>query len=100
MSEAVEQKTYSDFWLNKESLYEYVPEGDIGNDFSIDLIQLAAYRRIVSNFIVILTGMDIPVQFNSATPSDLSFTDGNTVYLSATIRNKKDFDWTVGIALH
>jgi len=100
MSEAVEQQTYSDFWLNKESLYEYVPDGDIGNDFSIDLIQLAAYRRIVSNFVNILTGMDIPVQFSSAENQQLSFTDGDTVYLSATIRNKKDFDWTIGIALH
>ncbi len=99
MSEDIEQ-VYSDFWLNKESLYEYVPDGDIGDDFSIDLIQLAAYRRIVSNFIIILTGMDIPVRFNSVENSQLSFTDGKTVYLSATIRNKKDFDWTVGIALH
>ena len=100
MSEAIEKHAYSDFWLNKESLYEYVPDGDIGNDFSIDLIQLAAYRRIVSNFVVILTGMDIPVQFNSAENQQLSFTDGNTVFLSATIRNRTDFDWTVGIALH
>ncbi len=96
----LEDQAYSDFWLNKESLHEYVPDGDIGDDFSIDLIQLAAYRRIVSNFIVILTGMDIPVQFNSVENSQLSFTDGKTVYLSSTIRNKKDFDWTVGIALH
>ncbi len=53
MSEDIEQ-VYSDFWLNKESLYEYVPEGNVGDGFSIDLIQLAAYRRIVSNFVVIL----------------------------------------------
>ena len=95
-----EEHTYSDFWLNNESLHQYVPDGDLSNDFSTDLIQLAAYRRIVSNFVFILTKLDIPVQFNSVENSQLSFTDGKTVYLSSTIRNKKDFDWTVGISLH
>jgi len=93
-------KSYSDFWLNKELLYEYIPDGDFGNDFSIDLIQLAAYRRIVSNFVFILTHLDIPVQFSSIESSNSSFTDGKTVYLSASIRKKSDFDWSVGIALH
>lgn len=93
-------KSYSDFWLNKELLYEYIPDGDFGNDFSIDLIQLAAYRRIVSNFVFILTHLDIPVQFSSIESSNSSFTDGKTVYLSSSIRKKSDFDWSVGIALH
>ena len=40
------KKAFSDFWLNKDALYEYIPEGK-GEEFSMDLIQLAAYRRIV-----------------------------------------------------
>lgn len=94
------KSSYSDFWLNKESLHNYVPTEDLGDGFSIDLIKLAAYRRIVSNFVFILTHLDIPVQFNSVDNSNLSFTDGNTIYLSASITHKEDFDWSVGIALH
>ena len=93
-----QEKSYSDFWLNKELLYQYVPKGD--GSFSMDLIQLAAYRRIVSNFVFILTHLDIPVQFCSQEKSMLNFTDGNVVYLSASIKRKSDFDWSVGVALH
>lgn len=94
------KSSYSDFWLNKESLHKYVPTEDLGDGFSTDLLKLATYRRIVSNFVFILTHLDIPVQFNSVDNSNLSFTDGNTVYLSASITHKDDFDWSVGIALH
>lgn len=98
----IEKKAYSDFWLNKESLYQYIPEGhdNYGEEFSMDLIQLAAYRRVVSNFVYILTHLDIPVQFCSHEKSTLNFTDGNVVYLSSSIRRKSDFDWSVGVALH
>lgn len=95
-----EVKAYSDFWLNKDSLYQYVPDGDFGNDFSVDLIQLAAYRRIVSNFVFILTGKDIPVQFECDKNAKKNFTDGKSVFLSASIRKKQDFDWSIGLALH
>jgi len=54
----------------------------------------------VSNFVFILTHLDIPVQFCSKEKSTLNFTDGNVVYLSASIRRKSDFDWSVGVALH
>jgi hypothetical protein len=95
---AEQEKSYSDFWLNKDLLNQYIPKGN--GSFSMDLIQLAAYRRIVSNFVYILTHLDIPVQFCSEEKSTLSFTDGNMVYLSASIRKKSDFDWSVGVALH
>ena len=101
MSEnTIEEPAYSDFWLNKESLYQYIPKGDKGDNFSMDLIQLAAFRRIVSNFVFILTHMDIPVQFCTQEKASLNFTDGKMVFLSASIKRKADFDWSVGIALH
>ena len=93
------KKAFSDFWLNKDALYEYIPEGK-GEEFSMDLIQLAAYRRIVSNFVFILTHLDIPVQFQPEGRTSINFTDGKMVYLSSSIRRKEDFDWSVGIALH
>jgi len=95
-----QEEVYSDFWLNKESLYQYIPPDVLDGNFSMDLIQLAAYRRIVSNFVFILTHLDIPVQFCSQEKSTLNFTDGKTVYLSSSIRRKSDFDWSVGVALH
>jgi len=100
MSEIDKQQTYSDFWLNTPALDQYMTDESVGEGFSTDLIQFATYRRVVSNFVIILTGLDIPVQFNSDENSKLSFTDGKAIYISATIKNKKDFDWTVGLALH
>lgn len=101
MSEnTIETPAYSDFWLNKEALYQYIPKGENNDSFSMDLIQLAAFRRIVSNFVFILTHMDIPVQFCTQEKSTLNFTDGKMVFLSASIRRKADFDWSVGVALH
>lgn len=93
-------KTYSDFWLKNESLHQYVPDGDFGKDFSTDLIQLAVYRRIVSNFVYILTHKDITVQFHTEKKDGTNFTDGKIIYLSSSILRKKDFDWTIGVALH
>ncbi len=93
--------TYSDFWLDKDALDRYIPDeekGKVEANFSMDLIQLASYRRIISNFVSILTGKNIPVQFMMI--GDENFTDGKTVWLSASIRKKQDFDWTVGLALH
>jgi hypothetical protein len=99
--------TYSDFWLDQKALDQYIPDAGLDKTnsskdriqyFSMDLIQLASYRRIISNFISILTGENIPVQFMMV--GDENFTDGKTVWLSASIRKKQDFDWTVGLALH
>ena len=101
MSEVIKKstvKSFSDFWLNKDDLHQYIPEGK--DEFSMDLIQLAAYRRIVSNFVFILTHLDIPVQFYTQGKNSLNFTDGKVVYLSASIHRKEDFDWSVGVALH
>lgn len=92
-------KSFSDFWLSQEAIQQYVPDSK-SDQFSLDLIQLASYRRLVSNFVYILTKKDIPIQFCTGKDSQPSFTNGKMIYLSASIRRKSDFDWSVGIALH
>lgn len=86
--------TYSDFWLNDVNIYD---NSDDYSKFDIDLIKLANGKRAVSNFVRILTNKSIPVLFNN---KDANMTDGSTVYLSADIKEKEDFDVAVGLALH
>ncbi len=61
-----------------------------------DLIALASYRRAISNFVNIVSGKSIPVEFNS---KDNSYTNGKKVVLGANL-NDKNFDVAVGLALH
>ena len=61
-----------------------------------DLVALAGYKRAISNFVNIVTGMNIPVTFNN---NDESFTDGKKVCIGANVDDKK-FDVAVGLALH
>ena len=61
-----------------------------------DPLFLAQVQRGITNFVKILTGKDIPVQY--ATSGD-SMTDGETVYIAANIK-KDTIDSTVGLALH
>ena len=61
-----------------------------------DLIALASYRRAISNFVNIVSGKSIPVEFNS---NDRSYTTGKKVVLGANL-NDKNFDVAVGLALH
>jgi len=64
---------------------------------SIDHIQLASYRRAISNFVNIVTGRsDIPVKFQNR---DESYTNGKTVVIGSKI-DEKNFDPVVGLALH
>ena len=63
----------------------------------VDHIQLAQYRRAISNFVNIVTGRsDIPVKFQSR---DSSYTDGKYVMIGSKI-DEKNFDPVVGLALH
>ena len=63
----------------------------------IDHIQLASYRRAISNFVNIVTGRsDIPVRFQNR---DESYTNGKTVVIGSKI-DEKNFDPIVGLALH
>jgi hypothetical protein len=62
-----------------------------------DVIQLAAYKRAISNFVKIVTGKnDLKVKYSSGVHS---YTDGNTVVISSAL-DEKEFDSTVGLALH
>lgn len=62
----------------------------------LDLFQLAAYRRAISNFVFILTGRNIPVRF---TDNKQSFTNNREVFIGGDLANG-EFDCTVGLACH
>ena len=87
---------YSDYWLDDDDIYQ--DDIDAGSSVNFNLIKLAVARRAVSNFVNILTGKSIPVYFSSEGKDNC--TDGKTVYLSADILEKSDFDPAVGLALH
>lgn len=86
--------TYSDYWLDDD----YQDDIDDNSSVNFNLIKLAVARRAVSNFVNILTGKSVPVYFTD--DGDANCTDGKTVYLSADILDKSDFDPAVGLALH
>ena len=84
----------SNFWLDNSTNYD-VLTGEIikpGKDY----VKMAATLRAVGNFVSIVTGKSIPVEYNSG---DDSYTDGKKVVISSNIKDK-DFDPTVGLALH
>lgn len=82
---APKRKSNSSFWM-----------GDNLLDENSDAIEMNSYRRSIANFVRIVTGKQIPVQFNS---EDHSFTDGETVVISGVIKNG-EFDSAVGLACH
>ena len=86
--------TYSDYWLDDD----YQDDFDNASSVNFNLIKLAVSRRAVSNFVNILTGKSVPVYFTD--DGDVNCTDGKSVYLSADILDKADFDPAVGLALH
>ena len=93
------KKNYSSFWMDEDSDI-YSRFGGLGTEVksSSDLfkvIKLNNYRRAVTNFVKIVTNMDIPVTwFNGG-----SYTDSKTINLTSDIKDN-NFDVTVGLALH
>jgi len=91
------KNNYSSFWLdngwdNNSSIFDDEPVKK-----GVDLVALASYRRAISNFVSIVTGLsDIKVTFKS---SGDSYTDGKSVVISSKLDDKL-FDSTVGLALH
>ena len=92
---------FSSFWSDNDwssrrtELIDNVEDAPIKK--GVDHIQLASYRRAISNFVNIVTGRsDIPVQFQSR---DSSYTDGKKVMIGSKI-DEKNFDPVVGLALH
>ena len=88
---------YSDYWLD-DTYQDDFDDTDDSSSVNFNLIKLSVARRAVSNFVNILTGKNVPVYFTN--DGDVNCTDGKTVYLSADIIDKKDFDPAVGLALH
>lgn len=85
----------SSYWLDDDfSLETY---GDLYKKTSAkkDPVKLHAYRNAVSNFVKIVTGENIKVQFEGRN----SYTDGKTVTIGASLKDA-DFDPAVGLALH
>jgi len=86
---------YSSFWLD-----DYTSNVDVLTGEKIsngkDYIKMASRLKAIGNFVKIVSGNDVKVQYNNR---DESFTDGKTVTISSKI-NGKSFDSTVGLALH
>ena len=62
-----------------------------------NLLELASTQRAVTNYVKILTGREIPVDF--VDPRGDSMTDGESIEIASRI-NHKNVDEVVGLALH
>lgn len=85
----------SSYWLDDDfslNNYEDVKERAAARK---DPVRLHAYRNAVSNFVRIVTGENIKVQFEGRQ----SYTDGKTVTIGSSLKDA-DFDPAVGLALH
>ena len=78
---------HSSYWLGSDHEYE-----DTNHTNILDLVK---YRNAISNFVNIVTGQNIPVNFHTKH----SYTDGKTVTISSNL-NYNEFDPAVGLALH
>ena len=91
-------KINSSFWyddLNDDDVVlENLNESELNNK---RLIDLAASKRAISNFVSIVTNEQIPVVFKSRGDS---FTDGKQVTISSKFDKLEEFDVAVGLALH
>jgi hypothetical protein len=92
-----DSKKYSSFWL-KDDLFDDVDDGlNVVESKHSNLMALASYKKSIGNFVNIVTNDNIPVTFDVRGID--SYTDGNSVVISAKM-DDKDFDSTVGLALH
>ena len=62
-----------------------------------NLLELASTQRAITNYVKILTGREIPVEF--VDPRGDSMTDGESIEIASRI-NYKNVDEVVGLALH
>lgn len=82
----------SSFWMDDDFL-----DAEDKKSSKIDFVKMAGYKRAIGNFVRIVTGKDnIPVKYSSG---NQSYTDGTEVVISAKL-DEKEFDSTVGLALH
>ena len=80
------------FWMDAQTFESFTNKKDLS---LVDMIKLNAYRRSIANFVHIVTGKNVPVEFSSYD----SYTDSKTVYITAN-SNPRYFDSNVGLALH
>ena len=93
------KSNYSNFWFDRQtSIVDdlFADDTDVQVKPKKNYIQLAAHQRAIGNFVRIVSGQDIPVRFASRGDS---YTDGKTVTIGARV-SEKNFDQTVGLALH
>lgn len=89
---------HSKYWLD-EDLFNDDGPADSGRSVDSELQRIARFavvRRAISNFVSILSGKNLPVQFSSGKES---YTDGDRVIIAAEDDPAK-FDVMVGLALH
>jgi len=87
---------YSSYWL-RDGLFDDDTILDKVESKHSNLMALASYKKAIGNFVNIVTNEHIPVTFDVR--GDNSYTDGKSVTISAKM-DDKDFDSTVGLALH
>lgn len=80
----------SSFWLGDDFDTNFKTGG------GVDYTKLAAAQRAIANFVNIVTGKNIPVEFQS---NDSSYTNGKRVVIGTKLEGA-DFDPAVGLALH
>ena len=88
---------YSSYWIGSDLFDDDTTIVDSNEKKSSDLMALASYKRAIGNFVNIVTNDNIKVTFDQRGGD--SYTDGKTVTISAKM-DSKDFDSTVGLALH
>jgi len=92
-----EYSASSSYWLRGSVFDRKKSQFDDEPEERRDYFALAQYKSAITNFVHILTGRpDIRVSY---TETGDSYTDGKTVTLSATLK-EKDWDSNVGLALH
>ncbi len=92
-------KTHSSYWLDTDLFNDDEDDKQSKTTAGVDIsrvVRLAAVRRAVANFVSILSGKNVPVQYSSGKQS---YTDGDTVVISAE-EDPAKFDVLVGLALH
>lgn len=93
------KKNYSSFWMDDDnditSRYGGLSSEVKSSSDLFKVIKLNNYRRAVTNFVKIVTNMDIPVTWFSGG----SYTDSKSINLTSDIKDN-NFDVTVGLALH
>jgi len=101
LSKKYSNSRFSSFWDNNDDasfVDDFLNDGisEENRTRKKDVIQLASYKRAISNFVSIVTGQSIPVKY--VTKGD-SYTNGKEVTISSNLSDK-NFDSTVGLALH